>query len=135
MNLEQFTQRARQAFLDAQQIAVELPPPAIEPKHVLLDLVGQPEGVVRQIPSQVGVAPQALMDELTHEVAAKPRLGTPESSTGLSRAADVLGEAKCQAAATRDEYLSTEQLLLALITNDEPAAIPTSSRGRARRWI
>ncbi|MCX6027282.1 MAG: AAA family ATPase, partial [Chloroflexi bacterium] len=116
MNLERFTQRAQQALLDAQQIAVEHHHPAIEPEHVLLALVGQPEGVVPQILSQVGVAPQALIDELTREVAAKPRLGTPESSIGLSRAAaDVLGEAERQAAAMRDEYVSTEHVLLALI--------------------
>jgi ATP-dependent Clp protease ATP-binding subunit ClpB len=116
VNLERFTQRAQQALLDAQQIAVEHHHPAIEPEHVLLALVGQPEGVVPQILSQVGVAPQALIDELTREVAAKPRLGTPESSIGLSRAAaDVLGEAERQAAAMRDEYVSTEHVLLALI--------------------
>jgi hypothetical protein len=48
-------------------------------------LVGQPEGLVPQILSQVGVAPQALVDELTREVAAKPlamRLLQGQSHTG-----------------------------------------------------
>jgi ATP-dependent Clp protease ATP-binding subunit ClpB len=116
MNLERFTQRAQQALLDAQQIALEHHHSAIEPEHVLLALLGQPEGVVPQVLSQVGVAPQVLIDELTRDVAAKPRLGTAEPSIGLSRTtADVLGEAERQAAAMHDEYVSTEHVLLALI--------------------
>jgi len=116
MNLDRFTQRAQQAVLDAQQSAVEYRHPAIEPEHLLLALVSQPEGVVPQILSQVGVAPQPVTADLTRALASKPHLGTPESSIGLSRAAaDVLGEAERQAAVMHDDYVSTEHVLLALI--------------------
>jgi ATP-dependent Clp protease ATP-binding subunit ClpB len=116
MNLDRFTQRAQQAMLDAQQSAVEHRHPAIEPEHLLLALVSQPEGVVPQILSQVGVAPQTVTADLTRSLASKPHLGTPESSIGLSRAAaDALGEAERQAAGMHDDYVSTEHVLLALI--------------------
>jgi ATP-dependent Clp protease ATP-binding subunit ClpB len=116
MNLDRFTQRAQQAILDAQQSAVEHRHPAIEPEHLLWALVGQAEGVVPQILSQVGVTPSTVTADLVRSLDAKPRLGTSEPSVGLSRAAnEVLGDAESQAAAMHDDYVSTEHMLLALI--------------------
>lgn len=120
MNLEKYTQKAQSSISDAQSIARDLNHPSLEPEHLLLALLHQPEGIVPVIVTQVAGSPAMLQAELKKELDAKPKMHGGSDQPSLSRSsAEVLTAAEKQAAAMKDEYVSTEHILLALTTGPE----------------
>ena len=100
MNLEKYTQKAQSSISDAQSIARDLNHPSLEPEHLLLALLRQPEGVVPVIVTQVAGSPAMLQVELEKDLDAKPKMHGGSGQTGLSRSsAAVLTAAEKQAAA------------------------------------
>ncbi|MBM3122502.1 MAG: AAA family ATPase, partial [Chloroflexi bacterium] len=121
MNLERYTRPAQQAVLGAQQWAQEHGHPAIEPAHLLLALVRPPDGVVPAIVTRLAGNTALLIDDLERDLARRPRLqGEAAASPGLSKAAsEVFAAAERQASSMKDDYVSTEHLLLALAAGAE----------------
>ncbi|HRE48300.1 MAG TPA: ATP-dependent chaperone ClpB, partial [Aggregatilineales bacterium] len=121
INLNNFTNKAREAALAAQNLAGEKHHPEIEPAHLLLALLQQPEGVVPQVIARIGGRPERLAAELEALLEAKPRV-TGDAQTGLSRpAVEALSRAEREAGKMKDEYISTDHILLAL-TEDKTLA-------------
>ena len=115
MDLNRFTQKAQQAVINAQDLARDRHHSEIAPEHLLLALLQQSDGVVPEIVAQIGTRPSALMAELEHMLDARPRVHGGSLQLGLSRgAADALTAAENEAKQMRDEYVSTEHILLAL---------------------
>jgi ATP-dependent Clp protease ATP-binding subunit ClpB len=115
MNLDRFTERAQEAVFDAQQAALEFRHAAIEPAHILRALLRQEQGVASQVIAKAGGNPQQMETELEQELRALPKVGGDSSQIGLSRpASEALAAAEREAAAMKDEYTSTEHILLAL---------------------
>ncbi|HVO43574.1 MAG TPA: ATP-dependent chaperone ClpB [Aggregatilineales bacterium] len=115
MNLNTFTNRAQEAILASQSLAGEYANPEIEPVHLLLALMRQSEGVVPQVIAKIGAHPAALVAELERQIAAKPKAYGSNAQVGLARAtSDVLAHAEREAKTMKDEYVSTEHILLAL---------------------
>jgi ATP-dependent Clp protease ATP-binding subunit ClpB len=120
MNLDRYTQKAQEAILQAQQIAQESNHQTIEPIHLLLALVEQPEGVVPAVVTQVSGSTAGLLSDLKTDLAAIPQVTGDTENRGLSRkSADVLSAAERQAKGMQDEYVSTEHILLALTESEE----------------
>ena len=120
MNLERYTQKAREALAAAQVLATEHNHQTIEPAHLLLALLQQPEGVVPAIVTQVAGSITALRDDLTRELENRPKVYGGNVQVGLSRpAADVLEAAERYAKGMGDDYVSTEHLLLGLSDSSE----------------
>ena len=120
MNLENYTQKAQSGISDALSIARDLNHSSIEPEHLLLALIQQPEGVVPVIVTQVAGSPAMLQAELKKDLDAKPKMRGGSDQPSLSRSsAAVLTAAEKQAAAMKDEYISTEHILLALTAGPE----------------
>ena len=146
MNLEKYTQKAQSSISDAQSIARDFNHPSLEPDHLLLALLRQPEGVVPVIVTQVAGSPAMLQAELKKDLDAKSKMHGGSDQPSLSRSsAAVLTAAEKQAAAMKDEYVSTEHILLALtagpekkrlaaygLTADSVLNILTSIRGSQR---
>jgi ATP-dependent Clp protease ATP-binding subunit ClpB len=115
MDLERFTERAQQAVLDAQHTAIEFHHAYIEPLHLLFALLRQDQGVAPQVIQRAGGDPQALQAEVEKDLRSLPKVGGDTSSLSLSRqTSEVLSEAEQEAAGMKDEYISTEHILLAL---------------------
>jgi ATP-dependent Clp protease ATP-binding subunit ClpB len=115
MNLNKFTQKAQEALVQAQALAGDFSHSQIEPEHVMIALLAQEGGVVPQIVQQIGVSPALLQGELEQALAGRAKAYGATMQVGLSRALqDVLRQAEEEADAMRDEYVSTEHLLLAL---------------------
>jgi ATP-dependent Clp protease ATP-binding subunit ClpB len=120
MNLERYTQKAQSGLLDAQSIARDYGHPNIEPAHILLALARQPEGVVNAIIAQLAGGTQRLIADLEKGLSNRPSMQGASSQPGLSRSAsDILSVAEQQAASMKDEYVSTEHILLALAGGPE----------------
>jgi ATP-dependent Clp protease ATP-binding subunit ClpB len=115
MNLDRFTERAQEAVLDAQRAAIEFQHAYIEPAHLLYALLRQDQGVAPQVILRAGGDPHALEAEAEKELRSLPKVGGDTSSIGLSRqGSDALAAAEREAGAMKDEYVSTEHILLAL---------------------
>src|SRR5579859_3053776 len=114
MNLDKFTQKAQEAVLEAQRLAGEYSHSQIEPEHLLLALLRQPEGVAPQVVARLGDL-NTLAGQVEAALAARPKVHGSNSQVSLSRAAnDALTAAEREAKNMHDEYVSTEHILLAL---------------------
>ena len=112
---DKLTIKAQEAVQRSQELAAERGNPQIDPLHLLAALVGETEGVVRPILDKIGANRQQLERIITAELGhlLKSSSGsTPGASEGLSK---VLEAAARQAETMRDEFVSTEHLLLGLV--------------------
>ena len=124
MDLSKFTNKAQQALLTAQSTASEYNHNAIEPAHVLYALLTQPDGVVPEVVAKIGAQPGALTTEVERTLNAMPRVTGAAMQMGLSReTTNLLNQAEGQADAMRDEYVSTEHILLVLVESARMGAI------------
>ena len=115
MDLNKFTQKAQEAIIAAQSLAGEYSHGQIEPEHLLLALLRQSDGIVPQIVQKLESNPGEMIQALTGELGRKPKVYGATAQVGLSRdLANALAEAEKIAARMRDEFVSTEHLLLAL---------------------
>ena len=120
MKLDNYTQKSQEAILQAQQIAQDDHHQSIEPAHLLLALLSEEEGTVAAIVSRVAGSPQALRNEVTHELAGRPAIQGANVEVGLSPAAsEVLKAAERYARGMQDDYVSTEHILLGLTESSE----------------
>jgi ATP-dependent Clp protease ATP-binding subunit ClpB len=115
MNLNKFTEKAQEAVLESQTLAQALGHQVIEPEHVLLSLIRQTDGIVPQVLQKLNQNPEQLAALIERELNARPRVSGSNVRTSLSAASnEVLESAEREAKAMRDEYVSTEHILLAL---------------------
>ncbi len=120
MNLERYTQKAQEALLDSQSLAQEYNHSEITPAHLLLALVRQPEGVVPAIITRIAGSTDLLRADLEQDLANRPKVYGGAAQVGLARAtAQALQDAERRAQAMKDEYVSTEHILLALAAGPE----------------
>jgi ATP-dependent Clp protease ATP-binding subunit ClpB len=116
VDLNRFTERAQQATVAAQRLAGEYSHGQIEPDHLLLALLRQSDGVVPQLLGRLGVNVPGLTAEVEQTLKDKPRVYGATAQVGLSRdLSHTLTQAEKIAERMRDEYVSTEHLLLALL--------------------
>jgi ATP-dependent Clp protease ATP-binding subunit ClpB len=131
MNTQRFTEKAQAALVAAQDLAAERGNTSVEEEHLLAALLAQPEGLVPSIVAKIGTSAATVSQE---NVALLRRLATvtggmsqpaisPELRTALVRAHDMMIELK-------DEYVSVEHLLLAMVDERD-----TSSVGRMLRSL
>ena len=118
---DKFTVKSQQAMQQAQARATELGNAELQPVHLLLALVEDREGVIPAVLEKIGVPTERLESDL-HQIEERlPRVAGAANQAGLSQALNrVLEQAFKEAANFRDEYVSTEHLLLgiAYLKND-----------------
>ena len=116
MDINRFTEKAQQAIMDAQQLAGQYSHGQIEPEHLLLALLRQADGVVPQVINRLGGDAAEMATATEQVLEGKPRVYGATAQVGLSRdLSRVLEEAEKTARQMRDEYVSTEHLLLTLL--------------------
>jgi len=119
-----FTTRSQEALSEAVRRAATAGHTEVQPAHLLLALLGQDDGTARPLSTAVGADPAALTRAAEAELAALPAVsGATVGGPGLSRATyAALTAAQTQATALRDEFVSTEHLLIALAQGAGPLA-------------
>ncbi len=136
MSTEKWTEKARQALVDAQSEAQEHHHSQIEPEHLLLALLTQPEGIVPAVVQAAGVQPQGLVSTLRGELDRLPRVhGTDVQVYVSPRLSRILSAAQTEAGQLKDEYLSTEHLLLALCDDTGAAGRLLKNQGVTREAV
>ncbi len=114
MNLNQFTQRSVDAISSAQQMAQSEGHPQIMPVHLLHALLTQDEGLVGQLIKKLGADLEEMRSEVQDAIQLLPRQqgGQVYASNELTQ---VLSKAESELKAFKDEYVSVEHILLALL--------------------
>ena len=126
MNIEQMTQKTREALQAAQRIAVEYSNNAVEQEHLLAALAQQQDGLIPQLLQTLGIDANAFAQAALQKVEALPRVTgsgrDPEKiyiSNDLDRA---LNAAEQQAKQMKDEYISVEHVFLGVLQRPGKAA-------------
>jgi ATP-dependent Clp protease ATP-binding subunit ClpB len=115
MDLKRYTNKAQEALIAAQRLAGEVGHSQIDPLHILMALLRQNEGVVPEVVSKIGGRPASLLMEVEQTFDARPRVAGSNVEPALARQTiQVLNRAESEAQKMRDEYVSTEHILLAL---------------------
>ncbi len=123
MQLDRLTIKSQEALQEAQRIAQNFSHQEVDGEHLLLAMLGQSESLIPDLLRRIGVAPNTLQPELQRELERRHKVqGTSSSdlffSPDLKRALDA---AQAEASSLKDEYLSTEHLLLGLLAAGGPA--------------
>ena len=115
MDLNRFTEMAREALLQAQSLVGEHSHGQIEGEHLLLALLRQSDGVVPMIVQGLGLQASMLAQQLEGELDRKPKVYGGTAQVGLSRELEkTLDQAIKIARDMHDDFVSTEHLMLAL---------------------
>ena len=120
---DKFTVKSQQAVQQAQARATELGNAELQPVHLLLALVEDREGVIPAVLEKIGVPTERLESDL-HQIEERlPRVAGASSQPGMGQALNkVLEQAFKEAANFKDEYVSTEHLLLGVAHQKNDAA-------------
>jgi ATP-dependent Clp protease ATP-binding subunit ClpB len=137
MNLNKFTEKAQEAVLASPSLASELNHAQVEPEHLLVALLEQPEGVVPTILQKLDADPQATARSLREYLSRQPKAYGGAEPHLSPRMRVVVDGAQAEARTMQDEYVSTEHLLLGLLSEPGRAnAVETlKQRGVTREKV
>ncbi|MBZ5655214.1 MAG: ATP-dependent chaperone ClpB [Acidobacteriia bacterium] len=112
---DKFTVKAQEAIQRANQLASEHGNPELLPVHVLAAMVEDHEGIVPPVLEKIGIGPQAVLSDIYKEIDKLPKVSGAAAQAVMSSAVNQLLERSFKEADTfKDEYVSTEHLLLAV---------------------
>ncbi len=117
MRMDKFTIKAQEAIQTAQRIAGDRQHQQVDCEHLLLALLGQKEGVVFPVLQKLGASPAAIAEGVTTALDRIPKVsgsGAADQIYLAPRLAKVLEAAQAEADRLKDQYVSTEHLLIAL---------------------
>src|SRR5919202_4549242 len=123
MKPDRFTIKAQEALQAGQRLAEERHNPQLTPEHLLTVLLEQEGGVVVPVLEKLGAAPTALRARSNDALDGLPTLSGDAASAGApsNELVQVLRAAEKEAGQLKDEYVSSEHLLLALSQATSPA--------------
>jgi ATP-dependent Clp protease ATP-binding subunit ClpB len=119
---DKFTIKAQEALQGTQDVASRFGNQQMEPVHLLLALLEQPEGLVPSLLGRVGAAPAAVARETEQAIESLPKVGGTSDHYLSPALKEVLDQALKEAEPFKDEFVSTEHLLLALTKKKNDAA-------------
>jgi ATP-dependent Clp protease ATP-binding subunit ClpB len=117
MQMDRLTIKSQEALQEAQRIAHGFSHQEIDGEHLLLALIGQADSLIPALLEKIGVPPSKLKPELEHELSRRHKVqGISSSDLFLSNSMKkVLDAAQAEAGKLKDDYISTEHLLLGLL--------------------
>jgi ATP-dependent Clp protease ATP-binding subunit ClpC len=127
MRFDKFTERAQDAASRAYEIVQRYSHTQVDTEHLLLALLEQPDGAVPQMLDQMNVDVAAMQARLDAELAASPKVAVYGGGVGqifyTPRIRTVLELAQGEANRIKDEFISTEHIFLAILSErNTPAA-------------
>src|ERR1700733_6293754 len=112
---EKFTVKAQEAVERANHLASEHGNPELLPLHLLASLLEDKEGIIAPVLEKIGIGPQAVLSDVYREMEKLPKVSGESAQATLSNAVNkLLEQAFKEASNFKDEYVSTEHLLLAI---------------------
>jgi ATP-dependent Clp protease ATP-binding subunit ClpB len=117
-DMNKMTQRAQQAVQGGRELAVRLGHQQVDVEHLLLELIAQEDGLVPRLLERMGVGVPALRARVEEALERRPRV-SGDTETGKIYVTQALNELLVRAAdqtkRLKDDYVSVEHLLLAML--------------------
>jgi ATP-dependent Clp protease ATP-binding subunit ClpB len=136
MDYEKFTIKAQEALNEASVIAQKEDHSQVEIEHLLLALLNQEDGIVRPLVEQAGAEADKLIRDTGSLIGAGPKVFGEAAQLYFSSAASkVLAKAETEAASLKDDYISTEHILIAIASGEGKAAELLRKAGVTRDGI
>lgn len=123
MDPNRLTTKSAEALQGAMQLAGQLRHTEIKPEHLAMVLLGQKDGIVPTIFQKLEKDPDEITELLRQKITAFPTVSSATQAYLSSELRQVFADAESQAGKLRDEYISTEHLLLGLINIDRLSGI------------
>src|SRR4051812_47092876 len=115
MQLDRFTTKSQEALQAAVKLAADRRNTEVQPEHLLAVLLEQPEGVIPPVLRRIGTSPDEIRRIVNAAIDKLPTITAGAREPANARELlDVLRQAEREAGKLRDEYISTEHLLIAL---------------------
>ncbi|MBW1870977.1 MAG: AAA family ATPase [Deltaproteobacteria bacterium] len=121
MRMDKFTVKSQEALTQAQRLGQSMRHQELTPEHLLVALIEQEGGIVVPILQKLGVDPQILSGAITPALEKLPKVSGAEGYLG-ARLKTVLETAQQEADRLKDDYLSTEHLLLGIAADSQGQA-------------
>ena len=138
MRFDKFTLKAQEVIQNSQEIASRKGHQQIEPEHLLYALLEQREGIIPPLLGKIGVTEDAILHGVNEALDQLPSVSGAGFGDAYisSRSKGVLDRSLKEAAQMRDEYVSVEHILLAILEDKEgKAATILASHGLTRDTI
>jgi ATP-dependent Clp protease ATP-binding subunit ClpC len=140
MRFDRFTERAQEAAQRAAEIIQRYGHNQIDTEHILMALIEQPGGVIPQILEKLNVSAAAITERLDATLRASPKANIFGGGAGqifiTPRVKRIIDLANEEANRLKDEYISTEHIFLAILTErNTPAARILESAGLTRERV
>ena len=125
MRFDRFTERAQDAAARAYEILQRYGHNQVDTEHILLALLEQPEGVIPQILEKLSVEQEQIKKRLDDVLRASPKAAIYGGGTGqvfiTPRVKRIIDLANEEANRLKDEYISTEHIFLAILSERNTA--------------
>ena len=119
MNIDKFTIKMKEALQGAENLATRYNNAEIGNEHMFLAMLQQQDGIAEPLFAKVGIDFQGLLNETRSLVDRLPKAYGTAMNVGLSRGLyQILTEAQSEADKFKDEYVSTEHVILAMLGDD-----------------
>ncbi|MGQ9708234.1 MAG: ATP-dependent chaperone ClpB [bacterium] len=115
MNIERFTEKAQEALFGAQSLAQRFGHQELDAEHLLLALLEDGDRLVPQILSRIGANPAHIKEHIEAALRDRPKVSGAGQVYISARLQGVLARAEEKAREFKDEFISSEHLLLALL--------------------
>ena len=136
MRLDKMTLKAQEALQEADSLVNNKNHASLDAEHLLLALITQQDGVIPPLLDRLGVSKDGLARDLEEIIDAKPKMYGDSAQPHLSpEVGALLRKAENEAGNLKDEYVSTEHLLLAALDSKTKAAEILGSNGIRRDQV
>ncbi|MCA9282768.1 MAG: ATP-dependent chaperone ClpB [Phycisphaeraceae bacterium] len=120
MDFNRLTQKSQEALQSAQNLAVRLGHIEVDAEHVLLALAEQPDGLFPRLLSRMEIEPLAFASAMHDQLDKRPSRGGPGVDPTkiylTQRLSNLLVKAEDEAKRLKDEYVSVEHIVLAILS-------------------
>jgi ATP-dependent Clp protease ATP-binding subunit ClpB len=114
MRLDKYTLKAQEAIQEGQTLARRAGHPQYEPEHLAKALLSQEDGITEPILRKIGADPRLVAARTEEALSKLPRVEGADSTVLSSRLVKMFDKAEDEAKALKDEYVSSEHILLAM---------------------
>ncbi|MGZ3460664.1 MAG: Clp protease N-terminal domain-containing protein, partial [Archangium sp.] len=135
MRLDKYTVKAQEAIQEGQSLARRADNPSYEPEHLATALLGQKDGIVEPLLRKIGVDVKLFASRLGEALQKLPKMQGGESAMLSQRLQKTFDKAEDEAKSLKDDFVSSEHLLLALAQDKGAVGEVMKSSGVTRERV